>query len=169
MLTQLWYFYFFLYIRHRAIRIQAKFESVINLSKWFNNVQLWQTWRHSLQKLEKNWLLSISMQPGKYLKLFIIYKLLNLYIEKFAHNVSLSSFYFVNLRCGPCKVIAPQIEAMSKEMADVVFLKVDVDENEDAAQEYNISAMPTFIFIKNQAKVRSLYYIQTKRLTFYKT
>ena len=56
---------------------------------------------------------------------------------------------------------------MSKEMADVVFLKVDVDENEDAAQEYNISAMPTFIFIKNQAKVRSLYYIQTKRL--YKT
>jgi thioredoxin 1 len=58
--------------------------------------------------------------------------------------------------CGPCKVIAPQIEAMSKEMADVVFLKVDVDENEDAAQEYNISAMPTFIFIKNQAKVSDM-------------
>ena len=76
----------------------------------------------------------------------------------------MSSFYYVNFRCGPCKVIAPQIEAMSKEMADVVFLKVDVDENEDAAQEYNISAMPTFIFIKNQAKVRSLYYIQTKIL-----
>ena len=53
---------------------------------------------------------------------------------------------------------------MSKEMADVVFLKVDVDENEDAAQEYNISAMPTFIFIKNQAKVRSLDYMQIKRL-----
>merc|ERR1711993_139822 len=58
--------------------------------------------------------------------------------------------------CGPCKVIAPQIEAMSKEMAEVVFLKVDVDENEDAAQEYNISAMPTFIFIKNQAKVSDM-------------
>ena len=101
------------------------------------------------------------MQPGKYLKILIIYKL---YIEKFVLNLSLSSFHFVNLRCGPCKVIAPQIEAMSKEMADVVFLKVDVDENEDAAQEYNISAMPTFIFIKNQAKVRSLYYVQTKRL-----
>ena len=86
------------------------------------------------------------------------------YIEKSELNVSLSSFYFVNLRCGPCKVIAPQIEAMSKEMADVVFLKVDVDENEDAAQEYNISAMPTFIFIKNQAKVRSLYYMRSKRL-----
>ena len=63
-------------------------------------------------------------------------------------------------------MIAPQIEAMSKEMADVVFLKVDVDENEDAAQEYNISAMPTFIFIKNQAKVSSFYFMQTNRFTF---
>ena len=60
---------------------------------------------------------------------------------------------FCIFRCGPCKVIAPQIESMSGEMADVVFLKVDVDENEDAAQEYNISAMPTFIFVKKEAKV----------------
>ena len=59
-------------------------------------------------------------------------------------------------RCGPCKVIAPQIEAMSGEMPEVVFLKVDVDENEDAAQEYNISAMPTFIFIKKEAKVADM-------------
>ena len=57
-------------------------------------------------------------------------------------------------RCGPCKVIAPQIEEMSKgEFSDVVFLKVDVDENEEASQEYNISAMPTFIFVKNNGKV----------------
>ena len=42
---------------------------------------------------------------------------------------------------------------MSGEMSNVVFLKVDVDENEDAAQEYNISAMPTFIFVKKEAKV----------------
>ena len=56
--------------------------------------------------------------------------------------------------CGPCKMIAPQVEQMDKDMADVVFLKVDVDEAEDVAQEYNITAMPTFIFIKNSAKVR---------------
>ena len=45
---------------------------------------------------------------------------------------------------------------MSGEMPEVVFLKVDVDENEDAAQEYNISAMPTFIFIKKEAKVADM-------------
>ena len=39
------------------------------------------------------------------------------------------------------------------EFSDVTFLKVDVDENEDAAHEYNISAMPTFILFKDGKKV----------------
>ena len=55
--------------------------------------------------------------------------------------------------CGPCKMIAPKIVEMDAEMNNVVFLKVDVDEAEDAAQEYNIQAMPTFLFIKNKQKV----------------
>jgi len=58
--------------------------------------------------------------------------------------------------CGPCKVIAPQIEEMDGKMEEVVFLKVDVDENEDAAQEYSISAMPTFIFVKKEAKIADM-------------
>jgi thioredoxin 1 len=35
--------------------------------------------------------------------------------------------------CGPCKMIAPQIEEMSKALDNIVFLKVDVDEVEEAA------------------------------------
>merc|ERR1712018_838112 len=58
--------------------------------------------------------------------------------------------------CGPCKMIAPKIVEMDAEMNNVVFLKVDVDEAEDAAQEYNIQAMPTFLFIKNKQKVADL-------------
>jgi len=58
--------------------------------------------------------------------------------------------------CGPCKMIAPQIEEMAKTNENVVFLKVDVDEAEDAAQEFNVSAMPTFIFMKSNAKVAEL-------------
>ena len=53
-------------------------------------------------------------------------------------------------------MISPKIEAMAGEMSNVVFLKVDVDEAEDVAQEYNISAMPTFIFLKNGQKVKDL-------------
>lgn len=56
--------------------------------------------------------------------------------------------------CGPCKMIAPKLEEMSLEFKDsVVFLKVDVDENEEIAVDYKINAMPTFIFIKNKEKV----------------
>jgi len=51
--------------------------------------------------------------------------------------------------CGPCKMIAPKIEEWSKSMDNVVFLKVDVDDTDDVAQKYEISAMPTFKFFKN--------------------
>lgn len=45
---------------------------------------------------------------------------------------------------------------MSKELTDVVFLKVDVDECEDVASDYNISCMPTFLYLKNGVKVSQL-------------
>lgn len=45
------------------------------------------------------------------------------------------------------------LQELSAEYPDVVFLKVDVDECEDIATDYNISAMPTFVFIKNKQKV----------------
>jgi len=45
---------------------------------------------------------------------------------------------------------------MSKTLEDVVFLKVDVDECEEIAYEYKVTAMPTFIFIKSSNKVGEL-------------
>ena len=41
-------------------------------------------------------------------------------------------------------------------MEDVVFLKVDVDDCEDIAAEYKITAMLTFLFIKSKVKVADL-------------
>ncbi|XP_077869349.1 thioredoxin-like, partial [Saccoglossus kowalevskii] len=31
--------------------------------------------------------------------------------------------------CGPCRMIAPKVKDMAKEFPDLVFLKIDVDEN----------------------------------------
>lgn len=58
--------------------------------------------------------------------------------------------------CGPCKMIAPVLEELSKKHLNVVFCKVDVDEAEDVAQNYEISAMPTFLFFKNGEKIKEV-------------
>jgi thioredoxin 1 len=54
--------------------------------------------------------------------------------------------------CRPCKQIYPQIEKWASEMPDVSFCVIDVedDEHQDTTcQFFNISAMPTFVFLKN--------------------
>ena len=57
--------------------------------------------------------------------------------------------------CGPCQVIAPQFESLSKEkdFKHVKFYKVDVDESESLCEEYDISCMPTFIFLKDKKQI----------------
>jgi len=44
-------------------------------------------------------------------------------------------------RCGPCHMIAPAFEALSKKYTNVNFLKCDVDAARDVAARYSISAM----------------------------
>jgi len=53
--------------------------------------------------------------------------------------------------CGPCKMISPLYHELSgmEEFKNVVFLKVDVDENPETAAKYGVSSMPTFVFIKS--------------------
>lgn len=58
--------------------------------------------------------------------------------------------------CGPCKHIAPIFAQMADEFKDVVFVKVDVDENEDTARKCNINCMPTFKFFKDGQEIDSM-------------
>jgi len=56
--------------------------------------------------------------------------------------------------CGPCKMIAPLYDTLSEEFSStVVFLKIDVDANPDTAAKYDVSAMPTFVFISGKGEV----------------
>lgn len=56
--------------------------------------------------------------------------------------------------CGPCKVISPKFEEMSKLFPSITFLKVDVDESPELTEMFNISAMPTFVFLKHGSIVK---------------
>jgi thioredoxin 1 len=52
--------------------------------------------------------------------------------------------------CGPCKMMAPIMQQVSKEMeGKVKVIKVDVDKNEDVARKYQIRSIPTMILFKN--------------------
>ncbi|XP_060214504.1 thioredoxin H7-like isoform X2 [Lycium barbarum] len=50
--------------------------------------------------------------------------------------------------CGPCKYMEPVINDFAAKYTDVEFVKIDVDELADVAQEYEVQAMPTFVLIK---------------------
>ena len=52
--------------------------------------------------------------------------------------------------CGPCRMIAPVLEELSKEMADKIdIVKVNVDDHQDIAVKYGIMSIPTLIIFKN--------------------
>ena len=52
--------------------------------------------------------------------------------------------------CGPCKMMAPILKDVKKEVGDAVtIIKVDVDKSPQAAQEYQVQGVPTLILFKN--------------------
>jgi thioredoxin 1 len=52
--------------------------------------------------------------------------------------------------CGPCRMVGPSIEELSKEYAGKVEIgKLNVDDNVETPSEYGIRNIPTILFIKD--------------------
>lgn len=52
--------------------------------------------------------------------------------------------------CGPCRALAPTLEAIAENYQDKVkFLKMNVDDNQETATKYNIMGIPTLILYKD--------------------
>jgi thioredoxin 1 len=59
--------------------------------------------------------------------------------------------------CQPCKMIAPSVEELAKELkGKVVFGKLDVDENAAVPQEFGIMSIPTLLIFKNGSHVDTI-------------
>lgn len=51
--------------------------------------------------------------------------------------------------CKPCKELAKVLPTYEIEHKNVTFLKVNVDENEDIAETYDVSSLPTLLFVRH--------------------
>ena len=51
--------------------------------------------------------------------------------------------------CGPCKMISPIIDALSEEIKDANFYKINVDEAEKIIGDYEIMSIPTILIFNN--------------------
>ncbi len=64
--------------------------------------------------------------------------------------------------CGPCKMVAPILEEIAAERADIKIVKVNVDEQMDLAMQYRVTAIPSLMVYKNGEKTAASVGAQSK-------
>lgn len=68
--------------------------------------------------------------------------------------------------CGPCKMVAPVLDAIASENSDKIKIgKLDVDSNEKTAMKFGVMSIPTMILFKDGEPVERLVgYMPKERL-----
>ena len=77
----------------------------------------------------------------------------NLNLDSFDNEISSSNIPvlvdFWAEWCGPCKMLGPILEEISKDLKDKIqVVKVNLDENQDLAMKYSIRSIPTLLLFK---------------------
>ena len=66
--------------------------------------------------------------------------------------------------CAPCKIIAPILNEIAEEHSNkVTIAKVDVDQNKQISQKFNIRNIPTLIIFKNGKEVKRIMGVKPKK------
>lgn len=59
--------------------------------------------------------------------------------------------------CGPCRALAPKLEEIATEMAGKIkVLKLNIDENPQMPQKYNVRGIPTMILFKSGQELEQI-------------
>ena len=56
--------------------------------------------------------------------------------------------------CGPCKMQSPILDEIAEEKANVKVCKINVDEEPEITESYNIMSIPTMMVFKNGDKTK---------------
>ena len=68
--------------------------------------------------------------------------------------------------CAPCKMLAPVLNDIMEQFPDVVFEMVDVDNNPDLAQHFNIRSVPTVLIVNTDEKILHTFIGVQSRQTY---
>jgi thioredoxin 1 len=55
--------------------------------------------------------------------------------------------------CGPCKKVSPILDEAVKNNDTVVFAKIDIDEVSELAQKYEITGVPTLVYVSEEKEI----------------
>jgi thioredoxin 1 len=64
--------------------------------------------------------------------------------------------------CGPCKMIAPVLEELNKEITSLKIAKLNVDDNPESASRFGVMSIPTLILFKDGQPVDKMVGFQSK-------
>lgn len=64
--------------------------------------------------------------------------------------------------CGPCKMLGPILEQLSRDYKDALVVKIDVDSNQNLAAKFGIRSIPTMIIFKNGENKETLNGVMTQ-------
>ena len=79
-------------------------------------------------------------------------------IEGFAEVVEQNDIVFLDFWaawCGPCRMFAPVFEKASEQHADIVFGKIDTEDQRELAAAFHISSIPTLMVFREGVVVFS--------------
>ena len=51
--------------------------------------------------------------------------------------------------CGPCKMLRPILEEISDDRQDVKVVSINIDEEDELAEQFDVSAIPCVVLIKD--------------------
>lgn len=65
--------------------------------------------------------------------------------------------------CGPCRMMAPVVEEIANEVGEKAKVcKLNIDENKEIAEKYDVMSIPTFLIIKNGKVAATTVGVQPK-------
>lgn len=77
----------------------------------------------------------------------------NVVKEEFNDLIENNNFILIDFWapwCGPCKSFGPVYEKLSEKYTDIVFAKVNTEEQQELAASFNIRSIPTLMIMRDQ-------------------